>query len=79
LFESEGILTADLDLGKVIEGRYDFDAAGHYARNDVFRLVVNRAATPPVEVVLPAGTPPGAEEAISPESSTAHADSANAG
>jgi len=48
LFGGEGILTADLDLRQVVEARFDFDAAGHYARPDVFRLVVNRAATPPV-------------------------------
>ncbi len=49
LFGSEGIVAADLDLGQVVEGKYDFDVAGHYARSDVFRLVVNRAATPPAE------------------------------
>jgi nitrilase len=49
LFGSEGILTADVDLGQIVEGKYDFDVAGHYARSDVFRLVVNSAPTPPVE------------------------------
>ncbi len=77
LFESEGILTADLDLGKVIEGKYDFDVAGHYARSDVFRLVVNRSATPPVELRSRRDTPP-AEEAVALDSTPAHADSANA-
>lgn len=51
LFDAEGILTADLERRRVIEGKYDFDVAGHYARPDVFRLVVNRAATPPAEWV----------------------------
>ncbi|HKV43752.1 MAG TPA: carbon-nitrogen hydrolase family protein [bacterium] len=51
LFGSEDILTADLDLRRVVEGRYDFDVTGHYARPDVFRLMINRAATPPVEGV----------------------------
>jgi nitrilase len=49
LFGTEGILTADLDLAQVIEGKYDFDVAGHYARSDVFRLAVNTAAAPPVQ------------------------------
>jgi nitrilase len=37
----ETILTADLDLGETIEGKFDLDVAGHYARPDVFRLDVN--------------------------------------
>ena len=78
LFEREGILTADLDLAKVIEGKYDLDVAGHYARSDVFRLVVNQAATPPVEVVSREGPPPGAEEAVALESRPARAASTTA-
>jgi nitrilase len=39
--EGECIITADLDLNAVIEGKYDFDVTGHYARPDLFRLVVN--------------------------------------
>jgi len=49
MWDREGILTADLDLGLTIEGKYDFDVTGHYARNDVFRLVVNRAPASPVQ------------------------------
>jgi hypothetical protein len=64
LFGSEGILSADLDLGQVVEGRYDFDAAGHYARSDVFRLVINTRAAPPVEVLSDAC--PGGLSATSP-------------
>lgn len=41
LWNAEGILTADLDLGRIVEARYDFDSVGHYARNDVFTLVVD--------------------------------------
>lgn len=41
LWGEEGILTADLDLGQVMEARYDFDPVGHYARNDVFTLIVD--------------------------------------
>ena len=39
----ECILTADLDLGEVAEGKFDLDVTGHYARPDVFRLEVNEA------------------------------------
>ena len=49
LFDEEGILTADLDLGEVTRARYDFDVAGHYARPDVFQLHVNERPMPPVE------------------------------
>lgn len=41
VFGEETILVADLDLNQIPEGKYDFDAAGHYARPDVFQLKVN--------------------------------------
>jgi len=41
LFDEEGILTADLDLAEVARGKFDFDVVGHYARPDVFQLIVN--------------------------------------
>ncbi len=50
-FGEEGILVADLDLGRVAEGKFDLDVAGHYARPDVFRLVVNEQPTPPVQTI----------------------------
>ena len=40
-FGGEAVLTADLDLGDIARGKYDLDVAGHYARPDVFRLLVN--------------------------------------
>lgn len=40
-FTGETILFADLDLAEVVRGKYDFDVIGHYARPDLFRLVVN--------------------------------------
>ncbi len=40
-FEGETILTADLDLAEIGRGKFDFDAAGHYSRPDVFQLIVN--------------------------------------
>jgi len=49
LFGQEGILTADLDLTLVPQARFDFDVVGHYARADVFRLVVNEQPQPPVQ------------------------------
>ena len=50
-FERECILTAELDMGEIARGKYDFDVVGHYARPDVFRLIVNERAQPPVVAV----------------------------
>jgi nitrilase len=44
LRDSEGILTAELDLGEVARGKFDLDTVGHYARPDVFHLSVNERA-----------------------------------
>jgi len=47
-FNGETILYADLDLGEVARGKFDLDVTGHYARPDLFRLVVNEAPQKPV-------------------------------
>ena len=41
LFDQEGILFATLDLGEIARSKFDFDVVGHYARPDVFQLMVN--------------------------------------
>jgi nitrilase len=41
LYGEEGILYADLDLADVARSKLDFDVVGHYARPDVFRLIVD--------------------------------------
>lgn len=38
LYDQEGILYADLDLGECIRGKMDFDVVGHYQRPDVLAL-----------------------------------------
>ena len=48
LYGEEGILYADLDMGEVARGKFDFDVVGHYARPDIFKLVVNEKPAPPV-------------------------------
>jgi nitrilase len=45
-YEGECLQFADLDLGEIAEGKYDLDVAGHYARPDVFRLLVNERPAP---------------------------------
>ncbi len=47
-YDGEAILTAELDVAKIVEGKYDLDVVGHYARPDVFRLTVDERAKPPV-------------------------------
>ena len=44
----EAILRAELDLGQITEGKYDFDVVGHYARPDIFKLSINEQPMPPV-------------------------------
>src|SRR5581483_1787895 len=41
LWGKEGMLTADLDLGEIVRGKFDLDVIGHYARPDVFTLSVD--------------------------------------
>ncbi len=48
LFDQEGILYAELDLAEVARSKFDFDVVGHYARPDVFQLVVNEEPAPAV-------------------------------
>jgi nitrilase len=40
-FDEEALLTAELDLDDLDRGKFDFDAVGHYARPDIFTLLVN--------------------------------------
>lgn len=62
-FEGEAVLTAEIDRTQIVRGKFDFDAVGHYARPDVFRLVVDERAKPPVATV--ADSPP-ADEHVRP-------------
>jgi nitrilase len=48
LYDEEGMLVADLDLAEVTRGKFDFDVVGHYARPDVFNLVINQEPAPPL-------------------------------
>jgi hypothetical protein len=46
LYDREGILYAELDIGEIVRARFDFDVVGHYARPDVFHLDINDTPTP---------------------------------
>lgn len=62
LFDESGILTAEIDPGQIGRGKYDFDAVGHYARPDIFRLHVNTRSNQPVVVSSGQVKDPFAEE-----------------
>ncbi|NYT25156.1 carbon-nitrogen hydrolase family protein [Alcaligenaceae bacterium] len=47
-YEGEAILTADIDLSDITRWKYDLDVVGHYARPDIFRLIVDENPKPPV-------------------------------
>ncbi|HLJ62369.1 MAG TPA: nitrilase-related carbon-nitrogen hydrolase [bacterium] len=73
-FEGETILIADLDLGDLIRGKYDFDVTGHYARPDVFQLIVDERRKTPVHTVAApttAAVPEAAGDVAQPEKAPA--------
>ncbi|KAF8092068.1 hypothetical protein N665_0424s0004 [Sinapis alba] len=50
-FGSEGLVTADLDLGDIAKAKLYFDVVGHYSRPDIFNLTVNEKEKKPVTFV----------------------------
>ena len=50
-FSGETILYAQIDPAEVMRAKYDFDVTGHYARPDVFELVVDTRAKPAVREI----------------------------
>jgi nitrilase len=61
MHREKGLLFADIDTAAVAAARRSFDAAGHYARPDVFTLTVNRTEQRPVVF---ADAAPAPEEAV---------------
>ncbi|HBU57052.1 MAG TPA: nitrilase [Gemmatimonadetes bacterium] len=49
LWNQAGIVYADLDMRSIHRSRFDFDVTGHYARPDVFRLIVDESPKHPLE------------------------------
>lgn len=46
--EGEAILFAEIDRTQIIRGKYDLDVVGHYARPDIFQLLVDERPKQPV-------------------------------
>ncbi len=49
----KGLLMADIDLSEVRLARQKFDVVGHYARPDIYRLIVDRSSKMPVSFIDP--------------------------
>jgi nitrilase len=49
VYDQSCVLVAELDLGMIARGKYDFDPVGHYARPDIFSLTVDLAPKPSVQ------------------------------
>ena len=76
--DGPGLSIVDLDLGAVRGARLSFDAAGHYARPDVFQVTVDRSRQEAARFVDPAARSAAAfvadaGERSAPASSRAHA------
>jgi nitrilase len=41
VYDQEAVIIADVDVDDTVRGKFDLDTVGHYARPDVFELVVN--------------------------------------
>jgi nitrilase len=53
VYDREDLLLAEIDLTEVVRARLDFDVAGHYARPDLFRLIVDETPKPSVRSRAP--------------------------
>ena len=49
--DAEGIVYADIDLGEIALAKSAADPVGHYSRRDVTRLLLNREALSPTQLV----------------------------
>ncbi|MBL9074007.1 carbon-nitrogen hydrolase family protein [Tabrizicola sp.] len=50
-FNGETVLYAEIDPDEVMRAKFDFDVTGHYARPDVFQLIVDSRAKPAVREI----------------------------
>ena len=48
LHEEHGLLFADVEPARVAAAHRTLDVAGHYSRNDIFHLTINRTVSRPV-------------------------------
>src|SRR6185436_535602 len=63
--DGEAILVADIDRSQIVQGKYDIDVVGHYARPDIFQLHVDEQPKRPVDFVNPGAATPAIHSARS--------------
>ena len=51
--EGEAILIAEIDRAQIVRGKYDLDVVGHYARPDIFQLLVDERPKHAVTIQSP--------------------------
>ncbi len=66
LHEAQGLVMAEIDIRQALGSRWMFDAAGHYARPDVFELIVRREAHPMMRIIEGNEAPDSAGKADPP-------------
>lgn len=54
VFDQDAILSAEINLDEVARAKFDLDVVGHYARPDVFRLILNESSMPVMQTNAPA-------------------------
>ncbi len=64
--DGEGILLSEIDRGQIIQGKYDLDVVGHYARPDIFQLHVDERPKRPVTSRNDAGLDAGTFDPVEP-------------
>ncbi|CAN4120189.1 unnamed protein product [Withania somnifera] len=55
-YNGEALISADLDLGEIVRAKFDFDVVGHYARPEVFSLIVRDHPVSSVSFTSTSGT-----------------------
>lgn len=67
--EGEIILTAEIDRAQIVRGKYDLDVVGHYARPDIFRLLVDQEPKIPVSIRARKSSSKTGRPSVQPKSS----------
>ena len=66
LYEHEGLIYQDIDIGQCVELKQFHDVVGYYNRFDVIELNVKRTRLTPIEFIDDAQEPPAADVPATP-------------
>ena len=64
VYGAEAVIAADIDLDDIVRGKFDLDPTGHYARPDVFGLVVDETPRSAVTFAREVGIEDDAPQAM---------------